>query len=161
MVASGRMKSNRQVTQKPAEAKRPRAPLKLTPEKLTAFCAALAESCNVGKACAAIDVARVTAYKWRAEVDGFRGAWDEALEIGVSALEDEAHRRAFEGVDKPLMHQGLVATVVREYSDTLAIFLLKAHAPEKYRERSEVQLNATLNISEKLQKARERVDGKP
>jgi hypothetical protein len=138
--------------------KRIRAPLKLTPEKLVAFCAALAESCNVGKACKAINIARITAYKWRNARPEFKAEWDAAVEIGVSALEDEAHRRAFDGSDKAIVHLGAITGTVKEYSDTLAIFLLKAHAPEKYRERSEVQLNATLEISDKLRKARERVN---
>lgn len=157
--------------------------MKLTPEKLTAFCAVLAESCNVGKACKAIDISRVTAYKWRKEMPDFAAAWDEAMRIGLTALEDEAHRRAFDGVDKPIVHQGrfselkrikrdangnpilgddgepvlepvldekgepMVASV-REYSDTLAIFLLKAHAPEKYRERSSIDLTGQLSVSQ-------------
>lgn len=151
--------------------------MKLTPEKLTAFCAALAETCNVGKACKAVSIARQTAYEWRAEIPEFAEAWDRAMKVGVSALEDEAHRRGFEGVDKPLTHQGqftylyreakdengepiiseLTGTpqmepvldehgnhkiaAVKEYSDTLAIFLLKAHAPEKYRERTQLDVS--------------------
>lgn len=158
--------------------------MKLTPEKLTAFCAALAETCNVGKACAAVGVSRYTAYKWRKDMPEFADAWDEAMKAGVLGLEDEAHRRAFEGVEKPLTHQGrftylyaeakdedgepiidertgMVKMVpvldeagqhkvaaVREYSDTLAIFLLKAHAPEKYRENSKVELNGRLAIGD-------------
>lgn len=155
--------------------------MKLTPEKLTAFCAALAETCNVGKACAAVGVSRYTAYKWRKGMPDFEAAWDEAMKAGLLALEDEAHRRAFEGVDKPLTHQGQftylrdfgaidpetgqpypphMAPVLRdtnghprfatmkEYSDTLAIFLLKAHNPEKYRENSKVEITGHLAVSE-------------
>lgn len=150
--------------------------MKLTPEKLTAFCAALAETGIVGRACKAVGISRESAYNWREENPEFKARWDKALKIGVSALEDEAHRRGFEGIDKPLVHQGQftplfteardedgnvivdeyqrpkmvplldddgkqqIATM-KEYSDTLAIFLLKAHAPEKYRD------NATLQIS--------------
>lgn len=140
--------------------------MKLTPEKLTAFCAALAETCNVGRACKAVGISRMTAYTWRKDIPDFADAWDEAMRAGVTALEDEAHRRAFEGVDKPLTHQGrfthltdgdgnvlrdaegrpLVASV-KEYSDTLAIFLLKAHAPEKYRENSRVELAGNLAVT--------------
>lgn len=114
--------------------------MKLTPEKLTAFCAALAETGVVAKACHAVDVSRVTAYKWRDEIPEFAEAWDKALRIGITALEDEAHRRAFDGVQEPVFHQGLEVGAVRKYSDTLAIFLLKAHAPEKYRERSNLEV---------------------
>lgn len=147
--------------------------MKLTPEKLTAFCAALAETCNVGRACAAVGISRWTAYHWRKEMPDFAQAWDEAMKAGLLALEDEAHRRAFEGVDKPLTHQGQFTylrdfdaidpetgerypphmapvlkdeqgrprfATMKEYSDTLAIFLLKAHAPEKYRENTRMEL---------------------
>lgn len=153
--------------------------MKLTPEKLTAFCAVLAETCNVGKACAAVDISRFTAYKWRKVVPDFAEAWDDAMKAGVLALEDEAHRRAFEGLDEPLTHQGAVTPAyaavrddegnlvrdeltgtpkmapvynadgtfkpqtVKKYSDTLAIFLLKAHAPEKYRENSRVDVTSS------------------
>ena len=154
--------------------------MKLTPEKLTAFCAALAETCQVGKACRAVGISRQTAYHWRSEMPDFAAAWDSAMRVGVTALEDEAHRRAFEGVDKPLTHQGRFTylfreakdangnpvideqtgapkmepvldehgnhkvAAVREYSDTLAIFLLKAHDPDKYRENSKVELSGHL-----------------
>jgi hypothetical protein len=36
---------------------------------------------------------------------------------------------------------------IKEYSDTLAIFLLKAHAPEKYRENSKVELTGGLDVN--------------
>lgn len=170
--------------------------MKLTPEKLTAFCAALAETCNVGKACAAIDVSRYTAYKWRKEMPQFAEAWDDALKAGLLVLEDEAHRRAFDGVDKPLTHQGsftylyrevkdeagepvldangmprrdpvldangnhMVATV-KEYSDTLAIFLLKSHNPDKYRENSRIELDAKVDIAQTLTAARKRAAPPP
>ena len=41
----------------------------------------------------------------------------------------------------------MVASVQR-YSDTLAIFLLKAHAPDKYRERTSVDLKAQVSIND-------------
>lgn len=119
------------------------APVKVTPEKLSAFCTALAETCNVGRACKAVDIARQTAYRWREEMPAFADAWDKAMKVGLSSLEDEAHRRAFEGIDEPIVHQGVVMGTKKAYSDTLAIFLLKAHAPEKYRENSKVDLTSS------------------
>lgn len=152
-----------------------------TPERATAFCAALAETCNVGKACKAISIGRTTAYEWREADPVFAAMWDKAMQVGVSALEDEAHRRAFDGVADPLTHQGQftyayeaardeLGDVIREedgsakmvpiigedgkpqvltvqkYSDTLAIFLLKAHSPEKYRDNSKVELAGHLAL---------------
>ena len=49
-------------------------------------------------------------------------------------------RRAFEGTDEPVYYKGEECGSVRKYSDTLAIFLLKAHAPEKYRENIHAEL---------------------
>ena len=120
--------------------------MKLTPEKLTAFCAALADTCQVGKACKAVGSARQTAYEWRDEIPEFAAAWDRAMRVGVTALEDEAHRRGFEGVDEPVFHLGEQCATVRKYSDTLAIFLLKAHSPEKYRENSKMELAGSLAV---------------
>ena len=114
--------------------------MKLTPEKLVAFCAVLAETCQVRKACAAVDISPYTAYKWRKEMPEFAEQWDEALAAGKFVLESEAHRRAFEGTDKPVFHNGEQCGTVREYSDTLAIFLLKAHDPAKYRENTRMEL---------------------
>ena len=114
--------------------------MKLTPEKLIAFCAALAETCNVGRACRAVGISRQTAYNWREADPDFALAWERAMKAGLLALEDEAHRRAFEGTDEPVFYKGDECGSVRKYSDTLAIFLLKAHAPEKYRENTRMAL---------------------
>jgi hypothetical protein len=121
--------------------------MKLTPEKLTAFCAALAETCNVGKACTAVGISRMTAYTWRSDMPDFADAWERAMKAGLLALEDEAHRRAFEGLDEPVFYKGDECGTVRKYSDTLAIFLLKAHDPEKYRENSKVELSGSLALN--------------
>ena len=122
--------------------------MKFTPEKITAFCAALAETCNVGKACAAVGISRYTAYLWRKAMPEFAEAWGEAMKAGLLALEDEAHRRAFDGVDEPVFYKGDECGTIRKYSDTLAIFLLKAHDPEKYRETSKVELSGHLAVTE-------------
>lgn len=116
------------------------AGMKLTPEKLSAFCTALAETCNVGRAAEAVGISRFTAYTWRKNIPEFATAWDDAMKAGLLALEDEAHRRAFDGTDKPVFHQGQCCGTIREYSDTLAIFLLKAHDPAKYRENTRMEL---------------------
>lgn len=121
--------------------------MKSTPERKAAFCAALAEAGgNVSRACQAIDIDRTTAYLWRDNDPQFAASWEKAKAIGTEALEDEATRRAYEGTDKPVFHQGVQCGTVREYSDTLTIFLLKGAKPEKYRERSDVALNGSLDL---------------
>lgn len=51
----------------------------------------------------------------------------------VQCLEDEAVRRGYEGVERPVTIAGK-REIIREYSDTLLIFLLKAARPQKYRD---------------------------
>jgi hypothetical protein len=78
---------------------------------------------------------RSSAYLWRERDEDFRKAWDEAVEEGTDLLEDEAKRRAVEGSIKPILYKGRIVTFVREQSDTLLIFLLKARR-KMYREGS-------------------------
>lgn len=129
--------------------------VKSTPEKKAAFCAALVVTGgNVTQACKAVDIDRTTPYTWCEEDPPFAKAWDRAKQIGCEVLEDEARRRAFEGCDRPVFYQGDECGVMREYSDTLAIFLLKGGMPEKYRER--VELSGTIDIADRLVAARGR-----
>lgn len=85
-----------------------------THERGIAFCAALAETANIGRACKAVGIGRTTAYDWRDDDPEFAAMWDRAMTIGVTALEDEAKRRAFEGVEEPIIHQGQIQYEVRE-----------------------------------------------
>jgi uncharacterized protein YjiS (DUF1127 family) len=69
---------------------------------------------------------RDTAYYERQRDPVFAAEWKEALDRGVDMLEDVAKQRAYAG------------------SDTLLIFLLKAHRPVVYRETIRT---VTLNIT--------------
>ena len=55
--------------------------------------------------------------------------WAAAVELGCDALEDEAVRRGCEGHLKPVFHRGKEVGAIREYSDVLLIFMLKARRP--------------------------------
>lgn len=54
-------------------------------------------------------------------------------------LVDEARRRAHDGWDEPVWHQGEQVGLVRKYDSTMLIFLIKRHFPE-YRESSRLAL---------------------
>src|SRR3546814_693854 len=69
------------------------------------------------------------------DLPGFAAEWADALEAAIDALDAEARRRALDGVEVPHFHQGRVAGTVRKYSDSLLMFLLRAHRPDRYRER--------------------------
>lgn len=100
-----------------------------------AFIAAYAESGNVTLAAIAAKVDRRTHYKWLEADPDYTDAFYEAGEAAADRLEQEARRRAVDGVERPLMHKGEEVGTVREYSDQLLMFLLKGVRPEKYRER--------------------------
>ncbi len=52
--------------------------------------------------------------------------------MGADALEDEAMRRAIDGVEKPVFRGGEVVGHVRDYSDSMLMFLLKSRKPEVF-----------------------------
>lgn len=113
-----------------------------TPEKRSEFLAALETSGgNVTDAAKTAGFSRRAAYEWREDDAEFAAEWDEAVEAGTDQLEQEARRRAYEGVDEPVFYQGAECGTVRKYSDTLLIFLLKGRRPEKYRERVQIDVN--------------------
>ncbi|CAB4149752.1 hypothetical protein UFOVP555_26 [uncultured Caudovirales phage] len=99
----------------------------------------LRDTANVTLAARAAGVTPGTAYKHKREDVLFAERWEEALGEAVDMLEHEAHRRAFKGNEEPVFYKGDECGYVTKYSDTLAMFLLKAHRPDKYRERSEVK----------------------
>jgi hypothetical protein len=103
------------------------------------FLKALSDGASVQAAAAAAGVTRRTPYNWRESVEGFGDAWDEAEEAGTDALEDEAVRRARDGTEKPVFQNGREVGRVREYSDTLLIFLLKGRRPGKFRDRQSIE----------------------
>ena len=133
----------------------------LTPKKrprwAKAFLVALTENGNVRQSCEAAEIARWTAYDLRNADPTFAAEWATALDESADRLEQEARRRAEQGVRRLKFHNGavimvqaespdgmplfnganepiMVPYVEHEYSDTLMIFLLKSIRPEKYRE---------------------------
>lgn len=108
---------------------------------------ALRQVPNITRACTLAMISPAQVRSWRRQDPAFDAAVAEALDDGVDALEAEVHRRAFEGYEKPIIFQGQITDTYKEYSDGLAQFLLKAHRPDKYRERSEVQSTGAQTIT--------------
>jgi hypothetical protein len=116
-------------------------------QKERAYLLTLSWCGNVTLAAKAAGVDRSMIYKWRNGVAGrpndhgdeaFRAAEKIAKEMAADRLEEEAWRRAVDGVDEPVgFYRGEPGAWVKRYSDTLLIFLLKGLRPEKYRERYE------------------------
>lgn len=111
-----------------------------------AFLAALEKAGNVSTAAATVGITRQCAYQARDRDARFREAWDVAIEAATDALEAEARRRALEGTDEPVFFKGEICGNIRKYSDTLMIVLLKAHRPDKFRERVQAEHSGELTV---------------
>lgn len=101
-----------------------------------AFIAELSKGGNVSSAAAKAGVGRQFPYKVAKEDLEFKARWEEAIETACDTLEAEAWRRAVQGTKKPVFQGKELVGHIQEYSDTLLIVLLKAHRPQKFRERS-------------------------
>lgn len=107
---------------------------KETQDWKAAFLLALTESPNVAEAARLAGIARKTAYAHRKTDEDFASAWNEAIESSTDDLVGECYRRARHGCEEPVYYRGEECGRIRKYSDTLAIFLLKAHRREVYGE---------------------------
>lgn len=103
-----------------------------------AFLAALREVPVVSRACEAVGIERSTAYRAADADPAFQQAWDDAMEQGIDKAEQEAFRRAVEGTDKGVWHQGVLVGSERVYSDALMALILKGRRKKVYAERTEV-----------------------
>ena len=110
------------------------------------FLDVLRESCNVSEAARAAGIGRRTAYEWRDADEEFATAWAEAEQEAIDKLEREAWRRAVEGVDKPVVHQGVITGTYKEYSDKMLEILLKGHRPERYTDRSKIEHSGKVSL---------------
>jgi hypothetical protein len=109
-----------------------------------AFLESLRNSPNVSAAAAAASVSTKTAYEHRKKFLEFAKNWQAALEEGTDNLIGAAYERAQKGVLKPVYQQGKLVGHVREYSDTLTIFLLKNHRPSVYGDKSSLQHSGSI-----------------
>lgn len=114
------------------------------PKKMYAFLKAYEETGNMTRASQIADMHDSSHYEWLEKYDWYHELFDEAHMKACRRLEEEARRRAVEGVEEPVFHKGEVCGVITKYSDTLLIFLMKGAMPEKYRERVESRIHADV-----------------
>ena len=102
--------------------------------KKGAFLAAYARCGNVSRATKLAKIGRQSVYNWLDSDPEFKKGFQDANVQACDALELEARRRAVKGTLKPVYQGGVQVGTIREYSDTLLIFLMKGAMPDKYRE---------------------------
>ena len=135
------------------------------------FLAAYRETGSITRAAAAAGVNRSLHYD-RLKVDPtYKLAFEASKECAIASLEDEAIRRAREGVEEPVVWQGQISynpklnaaggmvldeegrpmrgdpITIRKYSDSLLQFLLRGAKPATYRERHQITGSVDLNVT--------------
>lgn len=138
--------------------------------KKKAFLAAYAATGNMTLSAKAAKIPRSSHFDWlKAERNlpagerEYTNAFEDIQESVAQTLEDEAVRRAHEGVKRPVMYRGAPVKQGRrilyevEYSDQLLLALLKRFRPAAYREHLTTEHTGSIEIVDRLQAARKRL----
>lgn len=102
----------------------------LSKKKRKVFLSILAQTGKVAEASRAVGYLNTSFLtKLRREDEDFAEEWDLALESAKHVLEEEAVRRATEGVMEPTYYKGEVVGYTLKYSDALLMFILRKLDP--------------------------------
>jgi hypothetical protein len=112
----------------------------LTPSQRR-FLVCFAACASIQQAAKWAKIHRQNHYDWLEESSDYKLAFEKVKPQAYQLLEDEAVRRAREGVTKAVRYKGKIVGYDTEYSDSLLQFLLKGAMPEKYRERIDQRLS--------------------
>lgn len=96
------------------------------------FLQALRDEMSVTHAVAKAGIGRTTAYRHREQDKDFAEAWDECWTCNVDELEASAFKRAKDGWDEPVWHNGKQCGVVRRYDNRLTWNFLQKWRAERY-----------------------------
>jgi hypothetical protein len=127
-----------------------RSPRSWTAARQKAFLEALAGCCNVKLAARKAGLSTSQAYVRRNRDASFRAGWDQALANGYAQLEMMLLERALHGVEKVMIARDGTRTVMREYSDRVALALLRMH-------RDNAALADDCGQGAEVEEARERI----
>jgi len=105
-----------------------------TPERQRAFIRALADTGSVSRAARAVNMSPEGAYYLRRQPgsEGFRRAWEAALDFGVQRLKDIAYERAIDGQLVPVFVAGKLKGFRRIRNDRLLMFCLRMNARDEH-----------------------------
>jgi hypothetical protein len=114
------------------------------------FLEAFAQTGIVRTAAALAGVGVATVYEARTKEPAFAALFDAAIEQSTQFMEQEAQRRATHGTEKPIYQGGKLVGVIREYSDQLLMFMLKARRPAVYRDN--LRMEVSVDVKKEAQK---------
>lgn len=128
---------------------------KFTPEVQELFVQTLEDTASPKQAAQVCGISRTLAFEYKRENLDFRRRWEQAMEVAMDALLDEAYRRACIGVEEPVVYQGQLAMTrdpqtgderpltVRKHSDRLLEVMLKFRYGDQLADRLRVKVEDT------------------
>lgn len=118
---------------------------KFTREKKHLFLESIKTYGNKSRACREVGINYKTFIKHLETDASFSEDFRLAMEQSGDVLEEEAHRRAVEGVARPVFdNNGQVVGEHVKYSDQLLTMLLKAAKPAKYSDKKQIEVTGTV-----------------
>ncbi len=84
---------------------------------------------------------REVMYKKRSQDAAFAERWATAMETYADTIEAEVYRRAVEGTDKGVWHQGTMVGTEKQYSDALLAALIKAKRAREFGDKSKLEMS--------------------
>lgn len=128
-----------------------------TAEKKAAFLEALAAKGSATHAAHAAGIGRRTAYDWKVADEEFAAEWKASIDSAIEELERALYERGKGWREQEIGEDGIPFDVGPvKYDTTAAIFWLKGHAPEKYKERSHVDGEFRLSWSDIVKAIKEK-----
>jgi len=128
---------------------------KFTPEVQDLFIQILEDTASPKQAAATCGISRTLAFEYRKNDLEFRRRWEQAIDVAMDALLDEAYRRACIGVEEPVIYQGQVSMTrdattgeerpltMRKHSDRLLEVMLKFRYGDQLADRLRVKVDDT------------------
>jgi hypothetical protein len=106
----------------------------ITADRQRAFIAELAACGIVTQAARSIGASLEALYKLRQRpgAEGFRAAWEAAIDRGIARLEDCALARALEGEERPVVSGGKLLGSYTRHDNALLMFLLRQRRSDRY-----------------------------
>lgn len=136
-----------------------RASTRVHDQKVAKFFRELSRSGSVTLASERSGIRRYTLYRMRSNDEKFAKRWDRHLSLGIDRLQDDALRRAVDGVERPVWRGGKKVGTVQQYDNRLLQFLLRAHRPEIYAEKKQGGVPPLpFDLAERLAASQPRLD---
>lgn len=109
-------------------------------KKMAQFIAAYQQTGIINRGLRASGLSRTTVKNWEIKYPVFGRLVKEAHEYAVDEWEEEARRRAVDGVDHPVIYKGEITTTYKDYSDRLMEVMLAGHRPQFRRGGGQLEL---------------------